>query len=98
MTLRELQDKIHRTYYERDSQRGLERTFMWFIEEVGELARLLKSDQRNLKALQVEFSDVLAWLLGIQTAALSAMNRHVNAHFVKKPSKVTPFHERFRQN
>lgn len=69
MTLRELQDKIHRTYYERDSQRGLERTFMWFIEEVGELARLLKSDQRNLKALQVEFSDVLAWLLSVANLA-----------------------------
>ncbi len=69
LTLRELQDQIHRTYFERDAQRGLERTFLWFVEEVGELARLLKSDQRNLEALKVEFSDVLAWLLSVANLA-----------------------------
>ncbi len=69
MTLRELQDQIYRTYFERDARRGLERTFLWFVEEVGELARLLKSDQRNLEALKVEFSDVLAWLLSVANLA-----------------------------
>ncbi|GBC99341.1 hypothetical protein HRbin17_01863 [bacterium HR17] len=65
MTIRELQEQIRRTYLERDAQRGLERTFLWFVEEVGELARLVKSDGRDPAALQQEFSDVLAWLLSV---------------------------------
>ncbi|MER3501146.1 MAG: nucleotide pyrophosphohydrolase [Candidatus Fervidibacterota bacterium] len=69
MTLRELQEQIRRTYFDRDAARGLERTFLWFVEEVGELARLLKTDRRDLYALQVEFSDVLAWLLSVANLA-----------------------------
>lgn len=69
VTLKDLQEQIRRTYFERDSQRGLERTFLWFVEEVGELARLLKTDQRDAEALHVEFSDVLAWLLSVANLA-----------------------------
>jgi len=69
VTLRELQEQIRRTYFDRDAARGLERTFLWFVEEVGELARLLKTDRRDLYALQVEFSDVLAWLLSVANLA-----------------------------
>lgn len=69
MTLRELQEQIRRTYFERDYQRGLERTFLWLVEEVGELARLLKTDYRDEDKLHVEFSDVLAWLLSVANLA-----------------------------
>jgi len=69
VTLRDLQEQIRRTYFERDSQRGLERTFLWFVEEVGELARLLKTEQRDEEALHIEFSDVLAWLLSVANLA-----------------------------
>ncbi len=69
MTLQEFQEQIRRTYFDRDAARGLERTFLWFVEEVGELARLLKTDRRDLYALQVEFSDVLAWLLSVANLA-----------------------------
>ncbi|MEE9394726.1 MAG: MazG nucleotide pyrophosphohydrolase domain-containing protein [Planctomycetota bacterium] len=60
MQIREFQDLIERTYFEKDSSRGLDGTFMWFVEEVGELARALKGDDRD--NLIEEFSDVLAWL------------------------------------
>lgn len=69
VTLNELQGQIKRTYFERDRQRGLERTFLWFIEEVGELASLLKTDEHDKGALRVEFSDVLAWLLSVANLA-----------------------------
>jgi len=36
-------------------------TFAWFVEEVGELSRELRS-QNDKKKLQDEFADVLAWL------------------------------------
>jgi len=53
---------IAETYGRKDGDRGLAGTFMWFTEEVGELARALKRDPPDEKNLRVEFADVLAWL------------------------------------
>ena len=60
MTIREFQDFIRQEYYARDSQRGTPGTFMWFVEEVGELASALAGDNERDK--EEEFADVLAWL------------------------------------
>jgi len=60
MEIGRFQEIIDETYGERDAQRGLERTFMWLVEEVGELARALRSSDHERKV--EEFSDVLAWL------------------------------------
>ena len=60
MTLKEFQDFIRKRYYARDSQRGTPGTFMWFVEEVGELASALAGGDDHQK--EEEFADVLAWL------------------------------------
>ncbi|MCE5325368.1 MAG: nucleotide pyrophosphohydrolase [Planctomycetaceae bacterium] len=60
MTIRQFQDFIREKYYPTDSKRGTPATFLWFIEEVGELATALAgSDQVNKEE---EFADVFAWL------------------------------------
>lgn len=60
MEIREFQDIIARKYKERDQERGVPRTFLWFIEEVGELATALAgTDKANTEE---EFADVFAWL------------------------------------
>jgi NTP pyrophosphatase (non-canonical NTP hydrolase) len=41
LTLEAFQQHIHKRYYQADSDRGTSATFMWFIEEVGELATAL---------------------------------------------------------
>ncbi len=61
MQLSEFQRQIERVYYERDKARGTGGTFLWFIEEVGELATELR-DGKDKAALADEFADVLAWL------------------------------------
>ena len=61
MQLSEFQRLIERIYYERDKARGVGGTFMWFAEEVGELATELRSGKDKAK-LADEFADVLAWL------------------------------------
>jgi len=63
--LQQLQDQIAATFIERDRTRGLDRTFMWLVEEVGELARELRSEDRDEEALRLEISDVLAWLVSV---------------------------------
>lgn len=59
MTLREFQDAIEATYGVRDRDRGLDATFRWLIEEVGELARAIRDGDR--RRLEEEVGDVLAW-------------------------------------
>jgi NTP pyrophosphatase (non-canonical NTP hydrolase) len=59
--LGQLQRTIAATYGEQDRARGVEGTFAWFVEEVGELSRAIRREgpERRLE----EFSDVLAWLV-----------------------------------
>jgi len=60
MTISDFQRLIAEKYEKRDRQRGTPATFMWLIEEVGELATALSSDDQQNK--EEEFADVLAWL------------------------------------
>jgi len=60
MQISEFQRLIARKYKKRDKERGIPRTFLWFIEEVGELATALAS--RDKVNTQEEFADVFAWL------------------------------------
>lgn len=60
MTIRDFQQLIDRMYSEKDRQRGTPATFLWFCEEVGELARAIARKQRD--NLPTEFADVFAWL------------------------------------
>jgi NTP pyrophosphatase (non-canonical NTP hydrolase) len=60
LTLAAFQQHIRDRYEKTDRQRGTPKTFLWFIEEIGELATALNGDDRQ--NLQEEFADVLAWL------------------------------------
>jgi NTP pyrophosphatase (non-canonical NTP hydrolase) len=68
VNLRDFQALIRNMYYEKDLQRGIPGTFMWLMEEIGELASALQSgnDRENLEE---EFADVLAWLTTIANVA-----------------------------
>ena len=66
MTLREFQQLIRNMYHDKDAARGVEGTFMWLTEEIGELATALRSGSPEEKAL--EFADVLAWLATIASS------------------------------
>ncbi|OHB75956.1 MAG: hypothetical protein A2Z25_15250 [Planctomycetes bacterium RBG_16_55_9] len=60
MHISEFQGLISRKYETRDRERGIPRTFLWFIEEVGELATALANDDQANR--EEEFADVFAWL------------------------------------
>ena len=67
MTIREFQKLIERLYFEKDSGRGMEGTFMWLAEEVGELSRALRRGTKE--ELQGEFADCAAWLSTLASIA-----------------------------
>ena len=61
--LGDLQQLIRDMYLEKDVARGIDGTFMWLVEEIGELATALR-DGTHEQQLD-EFADVLAWLTTI---------------------------------
>jgi NTP pyrophosphatase (non-canonical NTP hydrolase) len=63
VSLADFQQLIRRMYLEKDVARGVDGTFMWLIEEVGELASALREGSHDEQA--AEFADVLAWLTTI---------------------------------
>ena len=78
VTIRAFQTLIRNMYFEKDQSRGVPATFMWLMEEVGELASALRetsheeadrisSDELEKRRanLKEEFADVLAWLTTI---------------------------------
>ncbi len=64
LTLAAFQQHIRDRYFATDSARGTPATFMWLIEEVGELATALNTtgDQRDQGNIEEEFADCIAWL------------------------------------
>jgi len=60
MTLDDFQRLIDRMYSDKDRKRGTAGTFLWLMEEVGELAAALAEGTAAQK--EEEFADVLAWL------------------------------------
>jgi NTP pyrophosphatase (non-canonical NTP hydrolase) len=67
ITLAEFQGLIRQMYLEKDLARGVDGTFMWLIEEVGELASALRHGTHEERL--GEFADVLAWLATIANVA-----------------------------
>ena len=63
ISLRDFQQLIRKMYLEKDVARGVDGTFMWLMEEVGELAAALREGTSEETA--AEFADVLAWLATI---------------------------------
>jgi len=60
MKISKAQELIKASYAEKDKRRGMDGTFMYFVEEVGELATALREESDE--ACASEFADCFAWL------------------------------------
>jgi NTP pyrophosphatase (non-canonical NTP hydrolase) len=60
MQIREFQEMMKNLYFKRDSERGIDGTFDWLVDEVAELGEELKGTDKE--ATEKEFADVIAWL------------------------------------
>jgi NTP pyrophosphatase (non-canonical NTP hydrolase) len=79
LTLAQLQQVIRDTYDAKDRKRGVSGTFMWFMEEVGELASALRGGSPEETA--AEFADVLAWLATLANVAGVDLDAVVQAKY-----------------
>jgi len=75
LTVAGFQSLIRERYHRTDAARGIPGTFMWLIEEVGELATALHegSDPNASEVargnLAEEFADVIAWVTTLANVA-----------------------------
>ena len=65
MKISEFQERIRYLYLENDKRRGIKSTFIWLVEEIGELATLLNDEQFKIPKISEELSDIFAWTLSI---------------------------------
>ena len=89
VTLAEFQQLIREMYLRKDVARGVDGTFMWLVEEIGELAAALRDGSAEEQA--AEFADVLAWLTTIANVA----GVDLSAAIVKKYGSGCPGCGRF---
>lgn len=99
--LSSFQDFIRDRYYKTDHARGTPATFLWFIEEVGELATALQhaggdapnhdDDDTHAAArqnLEEEFADVLAWLCTLANINNVDLSHAVHQKYLAGPGPV----------
>lgn len=67
ISIADFQRLIREMYYEKDVARGIDGTFMWLMEEIGELASALRNGSHEERL--GEFADVIAWLATIANVA-----------------------------
>ncbi len=63
MEIQEFQKMIAEIYLARDAARGADKSFLWLLEEVGELTRAYRRGE--LERLGSEMADVVAWLASV---------------------------------
>ncbi|MHB8584219.1 MAG: MazG nucleotide pyrophosphohydrolase domain-containing protein [Thermoplasmatota archaeon] len=63
MELRGFQNEIRDVYFAKDQRRGLDGSFLWLAEEVGELSEALR--RKDFFAAQEEIADVVAWTASV---------------------------------
>ncbi|RLG54532.1 MAG: nucleotide pyrophosphohydrolase [Thermoproteota archaeon] len=84
MKLSEMQQMITEIYGERDKRRGVNRTFIHLVEEVGELARALRGGDSS--EMSRELADTLAWLLSVS----SLLGIDLETAFMSRYSNTCP--------
>jgi NTP pyrophosphatase (non-canonical NTP hydrolase) len=83
VTIAEFQKFISEKYEKVDRERGSAKTFLWFIEEVGELATALNgTDRANLSE---EFADVFAWLCTLANINDIDLAQAIEGKYLKGP-------------
>ena len=82
--IKESQELMKDLYLDKDSKRGIEKTVLKLMEEVGELAEsVLLEDEEKIKE---EIVDIVAWTLSIA----NIVNIDVSSAFKEKYDRICP--------
>ncbi len=65
MKISDFQDLLKDLYLQNDLNRGVNSTFIWLVEEIGELATILNSTYIDKQKVSEEIADIIAWTISI---------------------------------
>jgi NTP pyrophosphatase (non-canonical NTP hydrolase) len=80
MDLADFQTLIEQMYSHKDRERGSAGTFLWLMEEIGELAEAI-ADGQSKEDKAAEFADVLAWLVTLANVEGIDLSRALRAKY-----------------
>ncbi|MHA1689666.1 MAG: MazG nucleotide pyrophosphohydrolase domain-containing protein [Promethearchaeota archaeon] len=84
MNLSKIQELIHKLYFQKDKKRGVQGTFIWLVEELGEVANLIKKNDLDTDKIAEELADILAWTCSLANLLNIDLE---SAFYTKYPSK-----------
>ena len=83
MKIQEFQALMKDLYFERDLKRGKYKTFIWLVEEIGELSKTFNKDFTK-KEVEDEFADIFAWLCSVANLLNVDLEKAVLAKYNNK--------------
>lgn len=87
MNISDFQNLIKKLYYQKDLNRGVKSTFVWLIEEIGELATLINSQNIDKEKLSEELADIIAWTFSIANLKEIDMEKALLSKYPNKCKK-----------
>lgn len=73
--MNKMQKLMQEVYIQKDKQRGIEKTVLWLVSEIGEVSELIAKNPNVLdnpkikQELKLELADSLAWILSVANLA-----------------------------
>ncbi len=87
MNISNFQNLIRDLYYHQDSKRGIKNTFIWLVEEIGELANILKEKRLDKEKAAQEIADVIAWTVSLANLLEIDVEKALTEKYPNKCSK-----------
>jgi len=84
LEIKAFQNLIREVYLARDARRGADKTFLWLLEEVGELTRAYRRGETE--NVGREMADVIAWLASMA----NLLNVDMEYELLKKYPQTCP--------
>ena len=90
LKINEFQQLMKQLYFKNDYERGVLKTTLWLIEEIGELARAIVKDGSR-EELEEELADIIAWTASLANILNVDLVTAINKKYHQCLSLLTNF-------
>ncbi len=87
MRISEFQALLKKLYLHKDLNRGIKSTYIWLIEEIGELATLINAQELDKKKISEELADIIAWTISMANTLNIDIEEAISSKYPNKCKK-----------
>lgn len=91
MKISDFQNLMRDLYFHQDSERGIKSTFAWLVEEIGELAKVIKHEKIDKAKASEEIADIIAWTSSLANLLDIEIEKALQEKYPNKCSKCDSF-------